>query len=131
MRLPAFQNMGNTTGQPSCPVAFIARGYRGSGSWLDRRAQRDLSRGEASAARRLELLRAEQLQFVDADHVAAIAVGLIRCGPDAAQATTLPSPAHDAPLYYANTIGQAPDHAAYRNQAMYGILFRRALARGS
>lgn len=106
--------------------------WTGGGSWLDRRIQRDLSTGEASAARRLEMLRPEHLRFVDADKVAAITVGYIRCDLDAAQATALPPPARDAPLYYANAIGQAPDDAMYRNramygnQAMYGLLFRRA-----
>jgi len=111
--------------------------WTGGGSWLDRRIQRDLSRGEASAARRLELLAAQHLRFVDADHVAAITVGYIRCDLDAAQATALPPPAHDAPLRYANAIDQAQTYTLYRNQgygnqAMYGTLFRRARwARGN
>ena len=96
--------------------------WTGGGSWLDRRIQRDLSRGEASAARRLELLQPQHLRFVDADQVAAITTGYIRCDLDAAQASTLPPPAHDAPLFYANAI----DQARYRNHAMYGTLFRRA-----
>jgi hypothetical protein len=106
--------------------------WTGGGSWLDRRIQRDLSRGEASAGRMLELLQAQHLRFVDADHVAAITVGYIRCDLDAAQATALPPPAHDAPLYYANAIDQAPDYRLYGNQAayghhaMYGALFGRA-----
>jgi len=92
----------------------------GGGSWLDRRIQRDLSRGEASAARRLELLQPQHLRFVDADQVAAITTGYIRCDLDEAQATALPPPAHDAPLYYANAI----DQATYGGR-MYGTLFRR------
>ena len=89
--------------------------WPGAGGWLDRRIQRDLSRGEASAARRLELLQPHHLRFVDADQVAAITTGYIRCDLDEAQATALPPPAQDAPLYYANAI----------DQAMYGTLFRR------
>ncbi|HLI39473.1 MAG TPA: hypothetical protein VKV80_19365 [Streptosporangiaceae bacterium] len=100
--------------------------WTGGGSWLDRRIQRDLSRGEASAARRLELLQPEHLRFVDADKVAAITAGYIRCDLSAAQATALPPPAHDAPLYYANAIDQAQGYAPYGNHAMYGVLFRRA-----
>jgi hypothetical protein len=106
--------------------------WTGGGSWLDRQVQRDLSRGEASAARRLELLRPQHLRFVEADSIAAITVGYIRCDLDAAQVTALPPPAHDAPLYYANAIGQAPDQGMYPNrpmypnQAMYGLMFRRA-----
>jgi hypothetical protein len=106
--------------------------WTGGSGWLDRRIQRDLSRGEASAARRLELLQPQHLRFVDADHVTAITVGYIRCDLDAALATALPPPAQDAPLYYASAIDQAPDNvrygnnSAYGNQAMYGTLFRRA-----
>ncbi len=106
--------------------------WTGGGSWLDRRVQRDLSSGEASAARRLELLRPEHLRFVDADKVAAITAGFVRCDLDAAQAAALPPPARDTPLYYATAIGQAPGGGGYGNQppygyhAMYGTLFRRA-----
>ena len=104
--------------------------WTGAGGWLDRRIQRDLGRGAESAARRLELLQPQHLRFVDADHVAAITAGYIRCDLDAAQATALPPPANDAPVFYANAIDQAPDTygrgSAYGNQAMYGTLFRRA-----
>jgi hypothetical protein len=106
--------------------------WTGSGGWLDRRIQHDLIRGAESAARMLELLQPQHLRFVDADHVAAITTGYIRCDLDAAQATALPPPAHDAPVYYANAIdqaaGQAPygNRSGYGNQAMYGTLFRRA-----
>lgn len=106
--------------------------WTGGGSWLDRRIQRDLSRGEATAARRLELLQPQHLRFVDADHVAEITVASIRCDLDAEQAAALPPPARDAPLYYANAIDQAPDpvrygsSSVYGNHALYGGLFRRA-----
>lgn len=99
--------------------------WTGGGSWLDRRIQRDLSREEAAAARRLELLQPQHLRFVDADSVAAITVGYIRCDLDVAQATALPPPARDAPLYYANAIDQARGYAPYGDHAMYGSLFRR------
>jgi len=100
--------------------------WTGGGGWLDRRIQRDLSRGEQSAARRLELLQPQQLRFVGADHVAAITVGFIRCDLDAAQVAALPPPARDTPVYYANAIDQAAGSPRYGNQAMYGSLFRRA-----
>ena len=102
--------------------------WTGDSGWLDRRIQRDLSRGEASAARRLELLQPQHLRFVDADKVAAITTGYIRCDLDAAQASALPPPAHDAPVYYANAIDQASygNGPQYGNHAMYGGLFRRA-----
>jgi hypothetical protein len=95
--------------------------WTGGSGWLDRRIQRDLSKGAVSAARRLELLQPEHLRFVDADHVAAITTGYIRCDLSAAQATALPPPAQDAPLYYANAIDQAQG-----GSRMYGTLFRRA-----
>jgi hypothetical protein len=107
--------------------------WTGAGGWLDRRIQRDLSRGEDSAARRLELLQPQHLRFVDADHIAAITASHIRCDLDAAQATALPSPSRDAPLFYANAIDQAaPGYPQYGNGAgygyhpMYGALFSRA-----
>ena len=106
--------------------------WTGAGGWLDRRIQRDLSRGEASAARRLELMQPQHLRFVDADQVAAITSAYIRCDLDAAQASALPPPAHDAPVYYANAIDQASGYPPYGNDprygnhAMYGGLFRRA-----
>ncbi len=96
--------------------------WTGAGGWLDRRIQRDLSRGEASAARRLELLQPQHLRFVDGDRVAAITSAYIRCDLDAAQASALPSPSQDAPVFYANAI----DQAQYGNHALYGTLFRRA-----
>ncbi len=70
--------------------------WTGGGGWLDRRIQRDLSRGEQSAARRLELLQPQHLRFVDADHVAAITTGYVRCDLDAAQATRCRR-RHDSP----------------------------------
>ena len=100
--------------------------WTGDGGWLDRRIQRDLSRGAQSAARRLELLHPQHLRFVDADRIVAITSAYIRCDLDAAQATTLPPPAHDAPVYYATAIDQAPDYVPPGNHAMYGTLFRRA-----
>ena len=110
--------------------------WTGAGGWLDRRIQRDLSRGEASAARRLELLQPQHLRFVDADQVAAITSAYIRCDLDALQASALPPPAHDAPVYYANAIDQAAgyppygNHAMYGNHALYGGMFGR-WSRGS
>lgn len=100
--------------------------WTGGGGWVDRRIQRDLSAGEASAARRLELLQPQHLRFVDADHVAAMTTAYIRCDLDAAQAGTLPPPAHDNPVFYANAIDQAAGYGPYGNQRMYGTLFRRA-----
>ena len=100
--------------------------WTGGGGWVDRRIQRDLSSGEASAARRLELLQPQHLRFVDADHIAAITTGYIRCDLDQAQVTALPPPERNTPLYYANAIDQAQGYSAYGYHRTYGTLFRRA-----
>jgi len=101
--------------------------WTGGGTWLDRKVQRELSRGEASAARRLELLRPEHLRFVDADHVTSIAADRIRCDLDAAQATALPPPERNTPLFYANAIDQASGGSPlYGYNTLYGGVFRRA-----
>ena len=94
--------------------------WTGGGGWLDRRIQRDLSSGEASAARRLEHFQPQHLRFVDANQVTAITTGYIRCDLDQAQATALPPPERNTPVYYANAIDQAGYHRTY------GTLFRRA-----
>ena len=96
----------------------------GSGSWMDRRIQRDLSEGHTSAARRLEAFRHQDLRFVEADKVAAITVGYIRCDLDLSEAGALPPPA-GAPVFYANAIDQAQYGGRFWNQT-YGGLFRRA-----
>ena len=57
---------------------------------------------------------------------AAITVGYVRCDLDAAQVTTLPPPANDAPVFYANAIEQAPGYGPFGYHGMYGTLFRRA-----
>jgi hypothetical protein len=97
----------------------------GSGSWLDRRIQRDLSKGQLSAARRLEAFRHHDLRFVEADRVAAITVGYIRCDLDLSEAGAL-SPPTGAPVFYANAIDQAQPYAGRYGNQMYGGLFRRA-----
>lgn len=104
----------------------------GSGGWLERQIQRELSMGESGIARKLELLQPHHLRFVDADQVAAITGGYIRCNLDEAQAAGLPAPAQDAPLYYANAIDQAPQYTttyvndpATGTNTMYGTLFMR------
>jgi hypothetical protein len=64
----------------------------GGGTWTDRQIQRDLARGHLSAARRFEALRPHHLRFVEADKVAAITVGYIRCDLDQSQAAMLQPP---------------------------------------
>ena len=98
----------------------------GSGSWLDRRIQHDLSVGHTSAAHRLEAFRHQDLRFVEADKIAAITVGYIRCDLDESAAGALPPPS-GAPVFYANAIDQAgPPYAGGYGNQFYGGLFRRA-----
>jgi hypothetical protein len=96
----------------------------GSGGWADRRIQRDVSKGHPTAARFLESFRPHDLRFVDADRVAAITVGYIRCDLDQSEATALPPPT-GAPVFYANAIDQAQPTGPYGNRT-YGGLFGRA-----
>lgn len=64
----------------------------GQGGWLDRRIQHDLSRGHRSRARHLEALRPQELRFVEADKIAAITVGYIRCDLSLAEVGMLEPP---------------------------------------
>src|SRR6202451_1223510 len=90
----------------------------GSGGWAHRRIQRDVSQGHKSAARVLESFRPHDLRFVDADKVAAITVGYIRCDLDLSEAGALPPPT-GAPVFYANAIDQAQYTGRNGNQ-VYG-----------
>jgi len=101
--------------------------YVGGGAWAQRKAQRELSMGHRSAARFLETFRHNDLRFVEADKVAVITVGYIRCDLDRSQVGLL-QPPHSAPVFYANAIDQAagpPYVNRYGNQ-MYGGMFGRA-----
>ncbi|MDQ2874280.1 MAG: hypothetical protein M3Y33_05500 [Actinomycetota bacterium] len=100
----------------------------GTGTWADRRIQRELSRGHQSGARLLEALRPHELRFVEADKIAAITVGYIRCDLDLSEAAMLQPPS-GAPVFYASAIDQAQPQTTYptgryRNQ-VYGSTFRR------
>jgi hypothetical protein len=96
----------------------------GSGGWADRRIQREVSEGHRSAARFLESFRPHDLRFVDADQVAAITVGYIRCDLGLADVGALPPPT-GAPVFYANAIDQAGRVGPYGNR-LYGGMFGRA-----
>ena len=96
----------------------------GGGGWAERKIQRELSMGHQSAARFLETFRHNQLRFVEADKVAAITVGYIRCDLDLSEAGTLPPPT-GAPVFYANAIDQATPRGPYGN-GLYGGMFGRA-----
>ena len=101
----------------------------GGGGWAERKIQRELSMGHQSAARFLETFRHHQLRFVEADKVAMITEGHIRCDLDRSQVASLQPPS-GAPVFYANAIDQAsppqqPYPGRYGNQ-MYGNMFGRA-----
>jgi hypothetical protein len=104
--------------------------WTGQGTWADRRIQHDLSRGHTSAARRLEAFRGHELRFVQADKIAAITVGYIRCDLTRAEAGQLQPPQGGAPVFYANAIDQAgPPGPVPRNRygnQTYGAIFGRA-----
>jgi hypothetical protein len=102
----------------------------GGGGWADRKVQRELSRNHQSAARFLETFQHDKLRFVEADKVAMITVGYIRCDLDLAE-TGLLRPPSGAPVFYANAIDQADpgQQATYVNQyghQTYGQMFNRA-----
>jgi hypothetical protein len=85
--------------------------------------------GHQSAARFLETFRHHQLRFVEADKVAMITEGHIRCDLDRSQVALLQPPS-GAPVFYANAIDQAgPSRRAYPGRygnQMYGNMFGRA-----
>jgi hypothetical protein len=100
----------------------------GGGGWGERKIQRELSMGHQSAARFLETFRHDQLRFVEADKVAMITVGYIRCDLDQSQAALLQPPS-GAPVFYANAIDQAGPSRPYADQygnRIYGGMFGRA-----
>jgi hypothetical protein len=101
----------------------------GGGGWAGRKIQRELSMGHQSAARFLETFRHNDLRFVEADKVAMITVGWIRCDLDQSEVGLLRPPS-GAPVFYANAIDQAgPGQQGYTNRygnQMYGGMFGRA-----
>lgn len=88
----------------------------GGGTWTDRQIQRDLSRGHPSAAHRLEALRPHHLRFVQADKIAAITVGYIRCDLDQSEAALLPPPS-GSPVIHLSDFDQARPF----NQTYYDV----------
>jgi succinyldiaminopimelate transaminase len=91
----------------------------GGGGWAARKVQRELSMGHQSATRFLETFRHNDLRFVEADKVAMITVGYIRCDLDMSQVGLLRPPS-GPPVYYANAIDQAA-----HGHRMYGNMFGR------
>jgi hypothetical protein len=91
----------------------------GGGTWADRRIQRELSRGHESAARTLEAFQPHHLRFVQADKVAAITVGYIRCDLDRSEVSMLEPPS-GTPVIHASAFDQPQwTHQAYRSTFGY------------
>jgi hypothetical protein len=98
----------------------------GHGGAVEWRIQRDLSSGHRSAARFLEIIsRSGDLRFVDADKVATITAGSIRCDLDRSDVGLLPRP-QGTPTYYANPIDQAQPVSMRYVNGYYGSMFGRA-----
>jgi hypothetical protein len=87
----------------------------GGGTWVDRQIQRDLSLGHESAARRLEAFRPHHLRFVQADKVAAITVGYIRCDLGQAEVAMLPAPSGETVVQVSAFDQAQPPHQVYWN----------------
>jgi hypothetical protein len=94
----------------------------GTGSWADRKIQHELSRGHTSAARHLEALRPHELRFVQADKVAAITVGYIRCDLDMSEVATLPPPS-GTPVFHTSDFDRPQRRGGRYNNQVYGSAF--------
>ena len=77
----------------------------GGGAFTDREIQKELSQGHPGAARNLERVSPSGgLRFVDADKIAAITAGYIRCDLDQPEVALL-APPDGAPVYHVNMLG--------------------------
>ena len=78
----------------------------GGGPVIDRQIQRELAKGHQSAARGFERGSVSgELRFVDADKIAAITAGYIRCDLDHSEVGLLPSP-DGTPVYHVNVLSE-------------------------
>lgn len=92
----------------------------GGGTWADRRIQRELSRGHESAARALEAFQPHHLRFVQADKIAAITVGYIRCDLDRSEVAMLEPPS-GTPVIHVSAFDQPQrTHQVYRSTFGFG-----------
>jgi hypothetical protein len=99
----------------------------GSPAVVQQRLQRQLGEGDTGAANRTERAAGLQhLRFVDADRIAAITVGYIRCDLDAAGVAAL-TPPDGAPVYHADPgdAGSLPGLWPGGLHRWYGGMFRR------
>ncbi|HEY5351010.1 MAG TPA: hypothetical protein VIK57_01005 [Streptosporangiaceae bacterium] len=78
----------------------------GGGAFTDREIQKELAKGHQTAARNLEHASVSgALRFVDADKVAAITAGYIRCDLDHSDIGLL-QPPDGAPVYHVNMLDE-------------------------
>ncbi|HEX9359568.1 MAG TPA: hypothetical protein VF933_37865 [Streptosporangiaceae bacterium] len=76
----------------------------GGGAFADREIQKELSKGHQAAARGFEHASPSGgLRFVDADKIAAITAGYIRCDLDHSDVGLLPPP-EGTPVYHVNML---------------------------
>jgi hypothetical protein len=93
----------------------------GGGAFVDQQIQRELTKGHQSAARNLERASPSGgLRFVDADQIAAITAGYIRCDLDHPEVGLLPPP-DGPPVYHVNMLGETGSALHDR----IGRMFRR------
>ena len=78
----------------------------GGGALAGREIQKELAKGHQATARNLERATPSGgLRFVDADQIAAITAGYIRCDLDHAEVGLLPPP-DGTPVYHVNMLGE-------------------------
>ena len=93
----------------------------GGGDFADRQIQKELAKGHQSAARNLERASPSgALRFVDADKIAAITAGYVRCDLDHSEVALLPPP-DGAPVYHVNMLAETGSALHDR----IGRMFRR------
>jgi hypothetical protein len=101
--------------------------WSGGGAWVDRKIQLELSRGHQSASQFLERFQHHKLRFVEADKVAMITVGWIRCDLDLAEVGLLQPPSQ-SPVLHAQFLDQQGDGVWLDSQGHQG--YRRVFDRG-
>jgi hypothetical protein len=100
--------------------------FVGGSPQTEQALERELGRGSGpgpfaqAKINRIEAYHRGDLRFVDADKVATITVGYIRCDLDKSEVGLLQPPANDSPAFYANAIDQAKRHE------FFGRMFGRA-----
>ena len=93
----------------------------GGGGLADREIQKELSKGHQARPGNLQRVTSSGgLRFVDADQIAAITAGYIRCDLDHSEVGLLPPP-EGTPVYHVNMLGETGSALHDR----IGRMFRR------